>query len=62
MMMGCFSTAYKKRQVVAALDLNTIARRSTGSNYSGHSRKEQGKKEPFVRFSEQQHGITTVYR
>jgi hypothetical protein len=39
-----------------------MVRRSTGSNYSGHSSKEQGKKESFVRFSEQPLGITTVYR
>jgi hypothetical protein len=42
--------------------VNAFARRSTGSNYSGHSNKEQGKKESFVRFSEQPPDITTVYR
>jgi hypothetical protein len=33
-----------------------------GSNYSGDGNKEQGKKESFVRFSEQRLDITTVYR
>jgi hypothetical protein len=28
-------------------------RRSTGSNYNDHGRKEQGRKRAFVRFSEQ---------
>jgi hypothetical protein len=42
--------------------VNAFVRRSTGSNYIGHSNKEQGKKESFVRFSEQPLDITTVYR
>jgi hypothetical protein len=35
---------------------------STGSNYSGHRCKEQGKKGSVVRFSEQLLDFTTVYR
>jgi hypothetical protein len=33
-----------------------------GWNYSDQSKKEQGEKESFVRFSEQTPDITTVYR
>jgi hypothetical protein len=43
-------------------ELSTFVSHSTASNYSGHSNKEQGAKDTFVRFSEQPTGITTVYR
>jgi hypothetical protein len=39
---------------IAVSRSSTFVRRSTGSNYIRHSNKEQGKKESFVRFSEQQ--------
>lgn len=56
------SRRLQERPGIKVSDLGTFVRHCTGSNYSGHSNKEQDAKETFVRFSEQWPDITTVYR